>query len=523
MKKNIFFINIKEKILILFLILFSLLVNQYYGNRGVFPVDSFAHFDTGFRVLNGEYPFKDYWIVSGPLLDYIQAFFFYIFGINWQSYIFHASVFNAVLTVSTFLILTKFNFKIYYCFFYSILFSILAYPSSGTPFVDHHSAFFSLLGIYTLIAAIKTEKGFFWILLPIFLGLAFLSKQVPASYVIISIFIFLIYFLALEKRYYWLKYFVLSSLSFIFFLLIFGKIQGISFLSFLEQYILYPQTIGDQRYGEFKITFRGVVEHFKFIYVSLIPLLYINTKNILLKKKYYKEKDFFYFIILIFFTFSLILHQVLTKNQTFIFFLIPILTAFSHFYLKRIKVNNIIIFLIISICLFATFKYHLRFNENRKFHELNYVNFDLSSNGKIIDDRFVGLKWITPDYKNNSEKEIKFINDIKVHLDKDIRNKMLITNYSFYSTILNEKLFSPSRWYLSDGTDYPLKGNKYFTNYKKFLIDIIKKNNISVIYIIHPQEKSIIFNYIDEICFTEVVISKKLQSYELKKCNEING
>ena len=311
MKKNIFFINIKEKILILFLILFSLLINQYYGNRGVFPVDSFAHFDTGFRVLNGEYPFKDYWIVSGPLLDYIQAFFFYIFGINWQSYVFHASVFNAVLTVSTFLILTKFNFKIYYCFFYSILFSILAYPSSGTPFVDHHSAFFSLLGIYTLIAAIKTEKGFFWILLPIFLGLAFLSKQVPASYVIISIFIFLIYFLVLEKRYYWLKYFVLSSLSFIFFLLIFGKIQGISFSSFLEQYILYPQTIGDQRYGEFKITFRGVVEHFKFIYVSLIPLLYINTKNILLKKIYYKEKDFFYFVILIFFTFSLILHQVL--------------------------------------------------------------------------------------------------------------------------------------------------------------------------------------------------------------------
>ena len=242
-----------------------------------------------------------------------------------------------------------------------------------------------------------------------------------------------------------------------------------------------------------------------------------------MKKTYYKEKDFFYFIILIFFTFSLILHQVLTKNQTFIFFLIPILTAFSHFYLKSIKVNNIIIFLIISICLFATFKYHLRFNEGRKFHELNYVNFDLSSNAKIIDDRFVGLKWITPDYKNRSEKEIKFINDIKLHLDMDIRNKMLITNYSFFSAILNEKLFSPSRWYLSDGTDYPLKENKYFTNYKKFLIDIIKKNNISVIYIIHPQEKSIIFKYIDEICFTEVVISKKLKSYELKKCNEING
>jgi len=523
MKKNIFFINIKEKILILFLVLFSILINQYYGNRGVFPVDSFAHFDTGFRVLNGEYPFKDYWIVSGPLLDYIQAVFFYVFGVNWQSYILHASVFNAILTVSTFLILRKFNVKTYYCFFYSILFSILAYPSSGTPFVDHHSAFFSLLGIYTLIAAIKTEKKIFWILLPILLGLAFLSKQVPASYVIISIFLFLLYFLALEKNYYWLKYFLISSFSFIFLLLILGKVQGISFLSFLEQYIFYPQTIGDERYSEFQITFRGIISHFKFIYIFLIPLFYINLKKVLFDKKYYKEKNFFYFIILISFSFSLILHQVLTKNQTFIFFLIPLLSAFSHVYLKRIKLNNITKVLFISVCLFATLKYHLRFNEDRKFHELNYVNFNLSSDAKKIDNRFLGLKWITPEYKNNPEKEINFINKIKLQLVKDKRNKMLISNYSFFSTILNEKLFSPSRWYLSDGTDYPLKGNKHFSSYKRFLIDIIKKNNINVIYIIHPQEKSIIFNYIDENCFTEVKIFKSLKSYELKNCNEING
>ena len=108
MKKNIFFLNINEKILIFFLILFSLLINQYYGNRGVFPVDSFAHFDSGFRVLLGEHPFKDYWVVSGPLLDYIQAIFFYFFGVNWQSYILHASFFNAILTLSTFFVLKNF-------------------------------------------------------------------------------------------------------------------------------------------------------------------------------------------------------------------------------------------------------------------------------------------------------------------------------------------------------------------------------------------------------------------------------
>jgi len=34
----------QKKIFITILILFSILVNQYYGNRGVFPIDSFLNF-----------------------------------------------------------------------------------------------------------------------------------------------------------------------------------------------------------------------------------------------------------------------------------------------------------------------------------------------------------------------------------------------------------------------------------------------------------------------------------------------
>ena len=32
-------------------------------------------------ILLDEHPFKDYWIVSGPFLDYFQALFFYLFGV----------------------------------------------------------------------------------------------------------------------------------------------------------------------------------------------------------------------------------------------------------------------------------------------------------------------------------------------------------------------------------------------------------------------------------------------------------
>ena len=64
-----------------------------------------------------------------------------------------------------------------------------------------------------------------------------------------------------------------------------------------------------------------------------------------------------------------------------------------------------------------------------------------------------------------SAHRIILIKEIKSHLQNDQRNKMLITNYSFFSVILDKKLYSPGRWYLSDGTDYPLKNNKFFKKY----------------------------------------------------------
>ena len=517
--------TLKQKILISILILFSLLINQYYGNKGIFPVDSLSHFDTGFRILLGEYPFKNYWIVSGPIVDYIQSIFFYLFGVNWQSYIFHASFMNAILTVSTFLFLRSFNLNIYTTFIYSLLFSILAYPTSGTPFVDHHSAFFSLLGAYTLILGIKTENKIYWFLLPILFGLAFLSKQVPSSYIALSLIIVLLIFSFVKKKIYWLKYSFLSSVFFVLFLFILGKLQGINLSSFLEQYLFYPQSIGAQRIESFNFTFRGVVDHFKFIYIAIIPLFFLNIKKFFFEKKYYKHNDFYYFLILFFLTFSLIFHQLLTRNQTFIFFLIPILFAFSHIEFNHLKTNlkNFTSLILIGVCLYASVKYHIRFNENRKFHELNYVNFNLSENANQIDEKFFGLKWITPEYKDNPNEEIILINQIKSHLIKDRRKKMLWTNYSLFSSILNEKLFSPTRWHIFDGTDYPQKGNKYFSSYKKMLIKIIKDNNISVIYTIYPVEGSLLYIYLDESCFIEKKISKILNSYEIKECTEING
>ena len=81
------------------LFIFAFIINQISGNRGLFPLDSASHFDNGYRILFGQHPVKDYWIISGFIIDYLQSFLFLLFGTNWQVYVAHASLFNGLLAV----------------------------------------------------------------------------------------------------------------------------------------------------------------------------------------------------------------------------------------------------------------------------------------------------------------------------------------------------------------------------------------------------------------------------------------
>ena len=59
-----------------FLAFFAFFINYWTGSRGVFPIDTFVHFDSASRILNKELPIRDYWIVHGLFVDYLQSIFF---------------------------------------------------------------------------------------------------------------------------------------------------------------------------------------------------------------------------------------------------------------------------------------------------------------------------------------------------------------------------------------------------------------------------------------------------------------
>ena len=123
-------LNYSKIFLSFILLILSFYINYYYANKGVYPIDSFSFFDSAFYVTEGQHPIKDFWVISGILLDYVQAIFFFIFGINWNAYIFHASFFNSIITLFFFFFLNQFNKNLFFNFCLSARVPIIVLPNN---------------------------------------------------------------------------------------------------------------------------------------------------------------------------------------------------------------------------------------------------------------------------------------------------------------------------------------------------------------------------------------------------------
>ena len=514
----------KNYIYFSFLAIFSFLINFYIGNNGVFPVDTFIHYDNGYRILLGEHPVKDYWIVHGYIIDYIQAIFFKVFGNEWNSYLYHSSILNTCITLFSYYIFRLLSLNVNISLLLSILLSISAYPVSGTPFLDLHSSYFSLFAIFFGIISIKKDKPFFWFLSSFLLCLAFFSKQVPAGYTIVLTSLFILYLTIIENKAYIFVYFVSGALFFLILLLAFLIIKKISITDFIIQIFQFPLSIGSNRYENYSLGFKNLILDYKFIYIIFTIVIIFNVKEFLINKKLNKN-NLNIFLLFSIFVFTSIFHQIYTKNQTYIFFLIPICSGIAILY-NNLKSNNLrknLNFFIIFLCIFTTLKYHERFNVKRKFHELQYTNLSKSLSLKKVDKKFNNLKWISP-YYQNPEEEISYISNFLEILNGENEEVMVITQYNFFSSLTEKKLYSPSRTY--DLISYPRKNSKYYNHYKNYLIKIFKKNEIKKVYIfedyLNLDLNHLLYNYIKSECFNKKKLNKNLLLLEVKNCEVLN-
>ena len=281
----------KSFFLIIFLTFFSLIINQYYGYQGILPIDSFLIFNAGFDFLNGKLPFEDYWTIKEPFIDFLQASFFYVFGVSWFAYVLHASFFNFLITIFTFFTLNYFQLKKELSFFYSICVAILTYPSAGTPFSDHHTLIFCVLAMYLFFIAIKTNKSFYWFIIPFILGFSFLSKQAPTVYLVMIISSLSIIYFFKKNNFKGMFFAALGALIFISLFVIYLYFNNISFNDFLIQYILFPKSLGGTRLDwVFPLEFQRFVLRFKIHYLSIIVLIYILVYSFFVKGNNWDNK-----------------------------------------------------------------------------------------------------------------------------------------------------------------------------------------------------------------------------------------
>tara|TARA_Y100001958_G_C21236979_1_gene563654 strand:- start:1820 stop:3109 length:1290 start_codon:yes stop_codon:yes gene_type:complete len=420
----------------------------------------------------------------------------------------------------TFFFIKNLNIGIIYSFFYSLIFALLAYTTSGTLYVDNHASLICLAAVYCFIFGVLYKKKKFFFYVPILIGFSFFTKSAPTVYVLLSILTSsIVYFFIDKKNNEIILSYVLSSIIFLIFVYIFISLEQIPLTQVIEQYILFPMTIAENRFQDISFSFRNLVLNFKFIYFFLIPITIYNIVMAISSKKYLFNNNFLIFISLFGFSLSLIFHQINTQNQLFILFLIPILGSFLHSHINDLKYKKkpFLILAVMILCIFLAGKYHLRYNENRKFHELVNVNINLAIDAKEIDKKLYGLNWITREYKDNPILEKKLIINTLKLIKKSNDKKMIVTNYTFFSAALEENSNSPSRWYISNGGAYPVQNNRYYRNYKNYLINFIESKKIDSILIIYPVQPSEIFRYINRECFDEKKLNEITLKFKLKK------
>ena len=460
---------------LLLISLFAFYINKFSGNNGIVPLDSFQHFDTSILILRDIYPIRDYWMTTGFFINFIQSVFFYVFGLNWQTYVLHASFFNIIISCSSYLFFNSLKIDLKYCFFYSICIATLFYPTSGTPLIYFHSSFFSIISMYLFIIAYLNKSSLSSFLIPFFMVMGFLCAQIPSAY--INLLIILSFTIIFRKERKLSRYFILGSVVAFLFFTIFILITKIQFYDFYFQHILFSLNVGLSRllsegssFSKFSdITFDRVFFDFKFIYIFLLPLMFVAIKKSLSNDKIEKHNNlvnYFFLISIILF----IYYQLTTNNQLFIYFLIPIIAAFLQMNLIFFYEKKLIKLLFIIIISFITVKYGYRNIVEKRFNDFQWTDMSLHVQGDKINKNLSGLKWVTPKYWGLSpevKNEVKIIKKVSNILTEDKRNKVLMTNYQLFLVTSKSHIYYTQPTFFLNSTQ-PDINNKYYKYYTEY-------------------------------------------------------
>ena len=151
------------------------------GFLGLMPLDQSIIFEAGGRIAKGEVSFRDFYLPYGLVPSLMQAVFFKLLGVNWFAYVTHAALINGCFALVLFdgLVLLLPATKPSKLLPGTLLTAWAFYPMTGTPFLENHSLFFTLLAYWCLLAAFTRKKVFLLLFCFPCMVVAFYSKPIP--------------------------------------------------------------------------------------------------------------------------------------------------------------------------------------------------------------------------------------------------------------------------------------------------------------------------------------------------------
>ena len=150
--------------------------------------------------------------------------------------------------------------------------------------------------------------------------------------------------------------------------------------------------------------------------------------------------------------------------------------------------------------------------------DLQSIDKTNTINAEIISKKLKGLKWITSIGQIEIDNEVLLLKESIAYLKSNKKNSMVISNYQFLNSEIDNRVYSPNRWYTNDGVSYPLSENKYFEYYVYFFKKQLIKNKIIKIYTLYPlNEKSFKF-VLQEGCIITKKINNLLEEHNLTNC-----
>jgi len=138
---------------------FAFIFNWGTGHRGVFLLDQSIIFDGGYRILQGQTPYKDFLIPFGPVTFYIQALFFQLFGVNWTATVLPACLLNVLATLSVIRIVRLLSGGSRLLALCGGLATALCFQAPfGTLWLEQTSMFFDLLSLQAVVEALQPAR-----------------------------------------------------------------------------------------------------------------------------------------------------------------------------------------------------------------------------------------------------------------------------------------------------------------------------------------------------------------------------